>query len=285
MLACLSSVTAGTLYEKESQYHYIRVTQSGSVRTLKFRRSGSEFNESAMDTKDPLRLVLQYTKLMFAGFLFVPEPKSILMVGLGGGVCPRVMGHYFPEARVDIIELDPAVVEVAEEYFSFRQGPRLKVMVRDGRVGIKVLASKARQYDIVMLDAYRADYIPYHLTTKEFLQECRQILKPGGVLVSNLWSSLLLYEYERRTMDAVFAEQYAFKRAGNTIVVCLQRPERLSQDELRGRAGTLMRQRRLSFDLKRVVGRMEPRSAYALEGDILTDDYAPANVLNSIPRD
>ena len=276
---------AEVLYETESRYQNIRVTQNGSVRTLAFRRSGTDYRESAVDRKDPLRLVLDYTRLMFAGFLFVPEPTDVLMVGLGAGVCPRVMSHYVPEARFDVIELDPAVRRVATTYFDFRETQRIRVMVRDGRVGAKILAHRQRRYDIIMLDAFRAGYIPYHLTTKEFLQECRQLLKPGGVLLSNLWPSLLLYQYERRTMRQVFGEQYGFGLSGNRIVVCLPQPLNLAADELRRRAREFTRQRKLGFDLATVVADMERDPGYAPIGPILTDDYAPANVLNSMPRD
>ena len=279
------SAAARTLYEGESQYHYIRVTQLGSVRTLEFRRSGLHYRESALDMDDANRLVLSYTKLMFAGFLFVPEPKDILMIGLGAGVCPRVMNGFLPDVRFDIIELDPAVLRVAKDHFGFAEGPRTKVMVRDGRVGVKVLARKGRKYDIVMLDAFRAGYVPYHLTTQEFLQECKQVLKPGGVLLSNLWPSLLLYEYERRTMAKVFAKQYAFGKSGNTIIVCLQQNEELNQEVLRKRAEAFTRKWTPPFDLTYLIDQMELGTGYAVEGDTLTDDYAPANVLNSIPRE
>lgn len=276
---------AEVLYETESRYQNIRVTQVGSVRTLAFRRSGTDYRESAVDSEDPLRLVLDYTRLMFAGFLFVPAPKDVLMVGLGAGVCPRVMSHYIPDARFDVIELDPAVRRVAETYFGFRETPRIRVMVRDGRVGAKILAHRKRAYDIIILDAFRAGYIPYHLTTKEFLQECRQLLKPGGVLVSNLWPSLLLYDYERRTMRQVFAEQYGFGRSGNRIVVCLPQPLNLAPDELQRRAREFTRECKLGFDLTTVAGDLETDPGYAPDGPILTDDYAPANVLNSMPRE
>jgi spermidine synthase len=222
---------------------------------------------------------------MFAGFLFVPEPKRMLMVGLGAGTCPRVMNHYFPEARFEVVDLDEDVVEVAKKYFYFRENPRLNVTVRDGRVHIKALARRKQKYDLVMLDAFRGGYLPYHLTTQEFLEECKQLLTPDGVLVSNLWPSLLLYEYERRTMGRVFAQQYGFGKAGNKIVVCLPRRRQLSRQQLLAIARRITARRKFSFDLEDVVWQMDLRPDYKPRGPILTDDYAPANVLKSIPRE
>lgn len=285
LVTAIGRAPARTIHEQESQYHYIRVEESGSVRTLRFRRAGFDYDESEVDMKKPLDLRLSYSRLMFAGFLFVPEPKDMLMVGLGAGTCPRVMTHYFPAANFEVIELDPAVLEVSKKYFGFKEGPKLKVMVRDGRVGVKVLARQKKKYDLVMLDAFRGGYIPYHLTTKEFLEQCKSLLKPGGVLVSNLWPSLLLYEYERRTMAKVFAAQSAFGTYGNKIVVCHQRPHGLTRGQLTARAKELMSKRKLSFDLTDIVSQMDRRDTYDKQGDILTDDYAPANVLKSIPKD
>ena len=284
-LVATTAVPAKTIHERETRYHYIQVDESRSIRTLQFRRKGTNYDESSVDMKDPLNLVLSYSRLMFSGFLFVPEPKSILMVGLGAGTCPRVMNHYFPQAKFEVVELDSDVLEVATQYFGFKQNANLKVTVNDGRKGVRLLKRQKRKYDLVMLDAFRGGYIPAHLTTKEFLDDCRALLTPTGALVSNLWPSLELYEYERRTMAKVFPKQYSFGRYGNKIVVCLQRDPKLTQDDLRSRAKQIMEKRKLSFDLANVVAEMDLRTDYRATGDILTDDYSPANVLNSIPKD
>ncbi len=271
------------LYERQSLYHYIRVEQTGSVRTLHFRLKGTEYDESMVDIARPLRLGMRYYRLMFAGFLFVPEPKRVLMVGLGGGTLPRVIAHYFPDARVDSVELDPEVVKVARKYFLFREGNNARVFVRDGRVHIRSLARRRPKYDVILLDAFRGGYIPYHLTTKEFLEECRSILAPGGVVVANLWDDHRLYEYQRRTFAKVFASHYAFGGGGNKILVAIPRNVELRKKELSDRAKELQKKRRFSFEMSLVVGEFDPQIDYPPQGGILTDGHAPVNILRSQP--
>lgn len=272
-----------TLYEGQSLYHYLRVDESGTVRTLLFRRRGSDYDESMVDIAEPLQLMMYYSRLMFAGLLFSPEPKNVLVVGLGGGTLSRVMAHYFPEAKVDSVELDPDVVKMAKKYFLFKEGPNVKVFVRDGRVHIKSLVRQKAKYNIIMLDAFRGGYIPYHLTTREFLEECRSILSPGGVVVSNLRPGFLLYEYQRRTFAKVFPSHFAFGGGSNKILVSIAKEVKLSKEELHGRAQKLQERHKFSFDMKSVVEEYDPEIDYSTEGEILVDGHAPANILRSQP--
>jgi len=276
-------VHSKTLYEGQSPYHYIRVEEYGSVRTLLFRRTGTDYDESNVDIAEPLRLVMYYSRLMFAGFLFVPEPKKVLVVGLGGGTLSRVIAHHFREAKVDSVEIDPDVVKVAKKYFLFEEGPNVKVFIRDGRVQIKSLVHRNAKYDIIMLDAFRGGYIPYHLTTKEFLEECRSILAPGGVVVSNLRPGFLLYEYQRRTFGKVFDSHYAFGGGSNKILVSIPKKVNLKEEELYQRADKLQERCNFSFQMRSVVDEYDPDIDYSTDGEILVDGHAPANILRSQP--
>ena len=272
-----------TLYEGRSLYHYIRVEQSGSVRTLHFRLRGTDYDESMVDIAEPLRLGMRYYRLMFAGFFFVPEPKRVLMVGLGGGTLSRVIAHHFPEAKVDSVELDPEVLRLAKKYFLFRDGANLKVYIRDARVHIKTLARRKAKYDIIMLDAFRGGYIPYHLTTKEFLEECRSILTPGGIVVANLWDTVRLYEYQRRTFERVFESHYAFGGGGNKIMVAIPRKVSLSKEEFSDRAKKLQKEHKFSFQMSVVVDEYDPEVDYPTQGELLGDGHAPGNILRGQP--
>ncbi len=272
-----------TLYEGRSLYHYIRVEQSGSVRTLHFRLRGTEHDESMVDIAEPLRLGMRYYRLMFSGFLFVPEPKRVLMVGLGGGTLSRVIAHYFPEAKVDSVELDPEVLKVAKKYFLFRDAANLKVFIRDARVHIKSLARGKTKYDIIMLDAFRGGYIPYHLTTKEFLEECRSILTPGGVVVANLWDTVRLYEYQRRTFAKVFESNYAFGGGGNKILVAIPKKATRTQQHLYDLGEKLQKKHKFSFSMEWVIDEYDPQTDYSTQGQLLLDGHAPANILRSQP--
>lgn len=272
------------LLEKESLYHYIRVTQSGSVRRLQFRRAGDDFDESAVDVSDPLELPLEYYALMLAGFAHQPAPKSVLFVGMGGGTLSMIVHHHFPQTTIDNVELDPDVVAVAKQYFGLVEDERLKVYAADGRVQLRRFVRQKKQYDVIFLDAFRGGYIPYHLTTREFLQELKRVLVPEGVVVSNLRPGFESYAYQRRTFDAEFRNHATYGNSGNLILVSDNRATPPTRNQLIANAERLQADKQFRADLPGVVRRGATAGDYPRQGAVLTDDFAPTDVLRSIPR-
>ncbi|MHB1038563.1 MAG: spermidine synthase [Pirellulales bacterium] len=273
------------LYEKESLYHYIRVVESGGVRRLQFRRAGGDHEESAIDLAKPLEFQMEYYRLMMAVLAHQPSPKSVLVVGLGGGALPMALHRYYPAARIDCVELDPDVAEVAKRYFGFREDERLKVYVGDGRVQVRRFARDPRKYDVVMLDAFRGGYIPYHLTTREFLEQVKAILTDRGVVVANLLPGFESYHYQRRTMAAAFRQQWSYGSGGNIAVVAGDARSAPTQDQLIATARRLQKEKALSLPLLSIVEEGGVRDDYVKQGPILTDDYAPTDLLRSMPRE
>lgn len=275
------------LYERQSRYHYIRVIESGNVRTMTFRRKGFDRNQSSMDMSDPFRPCLPYYPLMFSGYLFAPHPKRILIVGMGAGVLSRWSAYYFPEATVESIELDPDVVDVAKKFFGFEEGERQRVFIRDARVQIKVFQAQPEKYDIIMLDAFRGGYVPFHLTTKEFFEECRNILSLDGALVVNLKPGWVIYQYQRRTLASVFPEQYPFGGvSGDEAVVALPPVAqariaglRRAKEDILAAARRLQEERNFSFDLGEVVLQYGIGPRFPAKGLVFTDGHVPANIL------
>lgn len=272
-----------TLFERESEYNHVIVTQEGDLRVMHFRRRRVMYRETVLDTSDPHRLVNEYTRLMMAGLIFVPEPRRILMVGLGGGIVTQTIAHYYPDATIDNVELDPVVVEAARRFFGFRTSGRMRVHVRDGRVWLR---STRQRYDMIILDAYRGGYIPFHLKTREFLELVRDHLTPGGVVVGNLHGGTRLYDADRATYDAVFAQTYPFigRIDANVIVVGQRSETRLARAQIESRAAQLQRIHAFAFDLPAQVAYYEPRDRYDRRARILTDDHAPVEALHERER-
>lgn len=273
------------LLEKESLYHYIRVVESDGVRRLQFRRSGSEYEESAINIHHPLRFEMNYYPRMFAAFAHQPDPNRILFLGLGGGTLSMAMRHYYPNATIDNIELDPVVLEVARKYFGFVEDQRMRAYVRDGRVQVRRLLRDKVKYDIIFADAFRGGYIPYHLTTKEFLENLKGLLTPDGIVVSNLQPGFESYHYHRRTFNAVFRNQCSYGSDGNVVVVVDDRDKPLTAEDLLATARRLQQDKRFTLDLPAVVAERNAADNYQREGPILTDDYAPTDILRAIPRE
>ena len=266
------------LYEKESRYNTIVVTEDDQgLRTLMFERHGPR--QSVVKPGDPDHLELAYARAMPVGLAFVDEPQSALVIGLGGGTIPSFLHKHYPRMKIDAVDIDPDVVRVAKEFFGFREDGALHAWVSDGRRFVEAGRDK---YDLVFLDAYGPDSIPYRLATREFLQAVRRTLTPRGVVVGNLWSGQhnLLYDAMLRTYQEVFDDLYVFEVQGSTnrILVALPRKQPIERDDLAQRAAKLSEQKKFRCSLGDVV-----RDGYrhVAEKDpharILTDKDEPAS--------
>ena len=123
---------------------------------------------------------------------------------------------------IDVVDIDPDIVEVAKKFFGFQEDASMHVYVEDGRRFIE----KCKQpYDIIFLDAYGTNQIPYDLATKEFLLATRRATAPNGIVVSNVWSQLSnpLHDAMLRTYQEVFDDLYVvtIKTCENEIFLAL----------------------------------------------------------------
>jgi spermidine synthase len=178
----------------------------------------------------------------------------MLVVGLGGGTIPGVLHKHYPEATIDVVDIDPDVVRVAKEFFGFREDARMHAYVDDGR---RFIENCGEPYDLIFLDAYSAEEIPYHLATQQFLAHVRRALSPKGVAVANVWSSDSnpLYDSMVRTYQAAFNELYILdvQGGGNKILLALPRRQWVQRDDLAKRGRAVSKERRFRYDLGHLV--------------------------------
>ncbi|MBL8382566.1 MAG: fused MFS/spermidine synthase [Burkholderiales bacterium] len=240
--------------ERASPFGTIVVTaEPDGLRAMRFGRGG--VTQSVARPGDPGYLHFRYARLALAGAALVETPRRMLVVGLGGGSLPMFLRQHYPEATIDAVDVDPAVVAVAREHFGLREDARLRTHVADGRAFVD--AAPAGQYDLVILDAYGSERVPEHLTTVEFLGAVRRALDPDGVLVSNLWNGWYNRRYEAmlRTHEAAFAEVHVLdsRQEVNHVVIALARARGLGADALAARAAAAARARGYRFDLGALV--------------------------------
>jgi len=228
-----------------------------------------------MDLERPDASIFEYSAMMFAGYLFRPDAKKICLIGLGGGYIPTVFRLHLPRVQIHCVEVDPFVEILAKQYFRFTVPPGQKLTIDDGRQFLK----KSRElYDQIWLDAFNSDYIPAHMTTKEFLQLVKSRLNEGGIVIQNLFCGNNLYDAQISTAQSVFTKVFVFEgqRSGSCIIVASDRPA-CEPEELLKRAkafgGKIGR-----IDLVAEAGkcRVVPNPTNA---PILTDDFNPANLL------
>src|SRR5581483_10678077 len=110
---------ATTVFERVSAYHHILVEDEGDIRTLRFNGSW----ETTMSKSNPLKGHFEYTEYFQMPFVWNPDIKHVLMCGLGGGSTPRAYQHYYTNVFVDVVEIDPVVVQVAHDYFHVNESP------------------------------------------------------------------------------------------------------------------------------------------------------------------
>jgi spermidine synthase len=272
-----------TLHEERSLYRNMYITQAGDERCLMFRAQRGAGRETCKYISRPDVFVFEYAGMMMTGLYANPNPRSILIIGLGGGTLPSALQAKLPNAKIDVVELDGAVARLAERYFDFKKTPNTRVFVEDGRVFVKRMGRARAQYDMIMLDAFESDYIPEHLLTQEFLREVRAIMAPRGVLVANTWSTSGLYDHESATYASVFGQFYNLKQGNRIIMTRLGGLP--SPAELRANAEALEPQfARWGVSQKTLLPMMSTRVDWDTRARILTDQYSPSNVLNAQRR-
>ncbi len=225
------------LARERTPYNDIYVIKNGSCRELWFKGNGDYFLQSRVDVEQQKQLALVYSKMMMASLLFNPDPRRLLMVGLGGAAVTNFLGEWFPKLKIDVVEIDGKVIEVSKKYFFLRESNRYRVFEEDGRVFIQKRKGQ-EPYDWIILDAFKSGSIPYHLKTHEFYKEIRAILKPGGVVGSNLYGKgNTLKPRDTKTFKSVFPNICCFEDAERvaTVLIATDGPQ-WSKEKIRDNA-------------------------------------------------
>jgi spermidine synthase len=232
--ACLAAPVRAqafqVVYEVQSRYQYITVLDTASgLRQLIFdgRFDGTDAIQSEMNLSNHEELTLSYSRHIMAALPLAAGLKRILIVGLGGACMQRYLHKLLPAATIETAELDPAIREIAAEYFFFKEDERQVVHMGDGR---KFIESSQDKYDIIFLDAFTATSIPYMLATQEFLKAVKARLAGGGLVCANLWDEEADYPNMLKTYSTVFPELHVVKCAssGNSILLASPAPMSLT---------------------------------------------------------
>jgi spermidine synthase len=278
-LAAVAASVDGLVERVESKYNTILIYKRGTYVSLTFGYNDRIYTESTANTEDPLELPVTYTQFMTAALLYISEQRDILEIGFGGGSTASYLHRHLPEATVTSVELDEKVVELAEQYFGVKAEPGLDIVNRDGRL---FMMTDGRQFDAILVDAYRGPFVPFHLMTVEFYELARQHLKPGGVLAQNVEPSTMLFPASVATLMAVFDNVEFYVAGGNVVTVAYDGPQR-TEVELRVQGEALQERYGFRYPLpelltaRRFLG--EPP-----QEEPLTDDFAPVEALRAIER-
>ena len=197
--------------DEDTPYHHIQVTDidHGRIRALRFDR----YVESAIGTDPPYASLSDYTDFFHLAWLLRPDMKRVLFIGAGGGIGPRTFHETDPSLDIDVVDIDPRVLEVARDQFHMPADPNVHAIAKDGRM---FLRASDERYDAIFLDAFTiGGRIPFHLATKEAFELASEHLADGGVFIMNTNSAIegrdaAIFQSIGRTLREVFPGVQAF---------------------------------------------------------------------------
>lgn len=270
--------------EKRSLYQNVYIMDEVGLTCMRFRKkSHNVLSQSCIFNDTPEYLVFDYYKLAMGATFFLEDPKDMLIIGLGGGVLVNRYKEVYPKANITSVEIDDVVAEMARKYFNYTdEGEQYETHVRDGRVFVKRALRKDKRYDFILLDAFNSDYIPEHMMTKEYLEEVKGLLKPGGIVMANTFSSSALFHHESETYHEVFGELYQihFDDEKTNRVIVVSNEKLPSKEQLLKKANhykPLLSP--YGVDTLKVFDAISDEVNWDRDAKVLTDQYSPANLL------
>lgn len=271
----------GQIYETESAYNYIQVQEEDGYRVLRLNEGQGEhsmWHPTELDFHGP------WEQFLAAPFFNAPpyrpeQVQSIAIVGLAAGTVARQATAVYGPVPIVGYEIDPKIIDVGRQFFDMNE-PNLLAIAQDGRWGLERDSPRFKYlYSIIVVDAYRPPYIPWHLTTREFFQIVYDRLAEDGVLAINVGRA----PDDRRLIDGlvgtigtIFPSIYVMDVPGsfNSIVYATRQPTNLENlytnlVDLYQRPGV---HPLLLHSLERVVANLQPTPHSAV---VYTDDRAP----------
>lgn len=284
-LLALAGIGAGLAFaeprlleERSSTYNNIYVYKEGPNVIMTFGHNRRFYTESIYDSTDELALPVTYTRFMTVGLAYASAADNLLEIGFGGGRTAWYLHKHMPKLDITCVELDPAVVDLAQKHFGVKAEDKFRIVTADGR---SYLMKSRESWNVIMIDAYRGPFVPFHLLTEEFYKGVQSKLKPGGVVVQNVEPSTMMFDSAIATISKVFANVEVFDAGGNVVTVAYDGPKR-SQAELTARAAVLQQQHNFVYPLAAFLG--ERRAVTRTRGKVLTDDFAPVESLLAIEK-
>ena len=139
--------------------------------------------QSRMSVARPNELQFEYTRLMMGAWLFQPQPRRVLMVGLGGGSLAKFCYQHFPQTHITVLEINPHVIALRQQFLIPDDNARFQVVQVDAA---QFMAQTEQAFDLVLVDGFDQNGMPEPLCSPQFYANCRRVLTSGGVAVFNL---------------------------------------------------------------------------------------------------
>ena len=272
------------LRDFDTEYSRVQVFQTIEPKTgRKIRALATDpyFIQSGvfLDSDD---IVFDYAKFYHLLRHFKPDFKEVLMIGGAGYSFPKNYLTKYPEAKMDVVEIDPQMTEIAKSFFRLEENARLSVTHEDGRIFLN--KTGAKKYDAILMDAFGSLFsVPFQLTTVEAVRQANRVLKDDGIIIFNLGAAIegdgsRFLQAEFETYREVFPRVYLFKvnsdytdkQLQNLIIVACKEKNSASLTSV---------DEEISLLLNHLY-----RKEFPIKERILTDDLAPVEYYNSFAQ-
>jgi len=271
---------ADIILVEESQYNTIILERVENQLFLKFGYGEASYIQTVKQLDDPQALPVPYTRYLTLTLAYAEEPRRIAEIGAATAQTSAYLARNLPTTNITAVELDASVLAIAKTHFGLQNAANLTLVEQDGRV---FLTRSRENYDIILIDAYRGSFIPFHLTTQEFYRIAASRLSTGGVLALNIEPSTLLYEPTLVTLGSVFDHIDLYPAQDNVVAVAYNGDVR-SDEKLLKNAAQLEASHPLRYPLAPMLADRQWFITPSGVSDILTDDFAPVEFLGTATR-
>ena len=166
------------------EFGEIIVADDGVIRSLYFE----DVLQSCIRLDQPACLVHEYNQAMMSSLIFKDDPRSVLLVGLGGCSLANFLLTAFPACAVDIVEIRQKVIDLARGHFLLRaENANLRIFHAPGQDFIGQDKDGCGIYDMILVDAFDESGPAASLLENDFLLACRERLAEDGVFAINVW--------------------------------------------------------------------------------------------------
>ena len=264
------------ILETESVYNQIRLVDTERLILLTLNSQRSELAQSGY-VKQGTLINFSLVDLFNLGPIVAPV-KNLLVLGMSGGVSVRQHQQYSPETKIDAVEIDPKIIEIARNRFGLKENDNLKIYEADAR---PFLAASQKKYDMIEIDLFQGSpCLPFYVATREFFQLAYEHLNPSGLIMMNIYAPgrQEVAAPMLATIKSVFPSVYTIPIYSNFVVLATRSETNL--EEIKSRIKNA--QKEISPDLKLATDYTSDFiQAYHpnKNAPIFSDDWAPVELL------
>lgn len=265
LILSIQSLPAGVLSDTDSAYSRYLVKEALlDGRPARYLITDKNSIQSASFVNAPTEPALSYVKGFDKAAASFDNPNKIMVIGGGSHTFPNILQSKLPTAFIDVVEIDPALDDLAQKYFGFTPSQRTKLFYEDGRSFIN---RNNNDYDLIFVDAYTNLTPPFHLTSKEAVIRLRVNLSEGGVVISN--APTQFKNGYLTSLNRTYASVFNYVKVFRTTNLHLSLKQNFLVVASNNEAA-----------LARTAQNLGQSLAMPDQGVLLTDDYAPVERLS-----